>query len=185
MHSQLKPISGSSPTPFGSALEAMGASEKTSARFSDRLKAKTLREAAASLSAFDAVSIQLVQAFYKVRARQISPILRAHGFKLLRVTSRGTEIYPTMCDFEKRDVDRYRVEIDNQGPLAGQGYDYVRVQTAIMAAQADVVGLGWMISETMLNRTFIDGEGPKQGQEVAGVSRPYGMNLGTDYSQTP
>lgn len=176
---------GAGDTSFGTALKAIGASEKTAARFSDALKAKTLREAVASLSAFDAVSIKLVQAFYRVRATQVSPILHAHGFKLLRITSRGTEIYPTMCDFEKRDVDRYRVEIDSQGPLAGDGYNYVRVQTAIMAAQTQVVGLGWMISETMLNRTFIDGEGEKLGKEVAGVSRPYAMNLGTDYSKAP
>jgi len=39
-----------------------------------------------------------------------------------------------------------------------------------------------MLAETMLNRTFIDGEGPKQGKEIAGVSRPYAMSLGTDYS---
>jgi hypothetical protein len=38
-----------------------------------------------------------------------------------------------------------------------------------------------MISETMLIRVFIDGEGPTLGKEVAGVSRPYAMNLGTDY----
>jgi dethiobiotin synthetase len=31
----------------------------------------------------------------------------------------------------------------------------------------------------MLNRTFIDGEGDKQGKDVAGVSKPYGMKLGT------
>ncbi len=104
------------------------------------------------------------------------------GGELTQITSRGTEIYPTMCDFEKRDVDRYRVEIDSMGPLANEGFNYVRVQTAIMAAQSQIVARGWMISETMLNRTFIDGEGDKLGKEVAGVSRPYAMNLGTDYS---
>ncbi len=169
--------------PFGSALKAMNASEATIARYSNALKARTLRQAVDSLVEFDAVSIKLVQAFYRVRAGEISPILREYGFKLLRITSRGTEIYPTMCDFEKRDVDRYRVEIDSMGPLANEGFNYARVQTAIMAAQSEIVARGWMIAETMLNRTFIDGEGDRLGKEVAGVSRPYGMNLGANYSE--
>jgi hypothetical protein len=170
-------------TPFGSVLAGMGASEVTIARFCDALKSGTFQEAVDRLVAFDALSIKLVQSFYRVRAREVSPILQAHGFKLARITNRGTEIYPTMCDFEKRDVDRYRVEIDGQGPLAGQGYNYLRVQAAIMAVQCEVVSRGWMISETMLNRSFIDGEGDRLGKEVAGVSRPYAMNLGTNYSE--
>jgi len=170
-------------TSFGSALNAMNARAVTIARYSDALTARTLQQAVERLVAFDAVSIQLVQAFYRVRAQEVSPILREHGFMLLRITSRGTEIYPTMCDFEKRDVDRYRVEIDSEGPLANEGFNYVRVQAAIMAAQSQIVARGWMISETMLNRTFIDGEGDRRGKEVAGVSRPYAMNLGTNYSQ--
>ena len=170
-------------TTFGAALSTMNASEVTIGRYSDALKARTLAQAVEALRGFAAVSIQLIQAFYRVRAREISPILREHGFKLLRITSRGTEIYPTMCDFEKRDVDRYRVEIDREGPLANEGFNWVRLQTAIMAAQSQIVARGWVIAETMLNRTFIDGEGPGQGKEVAGVSRPYAMNLGTNYSQ--
>lgn len=174
---------GQASTPFGSALAAMHASPATIGRFSDGLKAGTLQQAVDRLAAFDAASIKLVQAFYRMRAREITPVLREHGFRLLRITSRGTEIYPTMCDFEKRDVDRYRIEIDRQGPLAGEEFNYARVQTAIMAVQSRVVALGWMISETMLNRTFIDGEGDRMGKEVAGVSRPYAMSLGTDYSE--
>jgi isocitrate/isopropylmalate dehydrogenase len=167
---------------FGDALKAMNASAVTIGRFSQALQAKSLRHAVEQLTAFDVASIKLVQAFYRVRVAEISPVLQRHGFTLLRITSRGTEIYPTMCDFEKRDVDRYRIAIDERGPLADQGFNYVVVQTAMMALQAEIVGLGWMLSETMLNRTFIDGEGSKQGHEVAGVSRPYAMNLGTDYS---
>lgn len=168
---------------FGDALERMSASASTVGRFSPALKAHTLQQASERLNAFAQASIQLVQAFYRVRAGQISPVLRQHGFKLLRITSRGTEIYPTMCDFEKRDVDRYRVAIDEQGPLANEGFNHLRIQTAIMEAQTQIVKLGWIISETMLNRTFIDGEGEKLGKEVAGVSKPYAMNLGTDYSR--
>ena len=66
--------------------------------------------------------------------------------------------------------------------MANEGFNHVRVQTEIMSVQTRAVALGWIISETMLNRTFIDVEGDKQGKEVAGVSKPYGMNLGTDYS---
>jgi hypothetical protein len=161
----------------------MNASEATIARYSDGLKTKTLEEAVDVLARFEAVSIKLVQAFYRVRAAEISPILRAEGFKLLRITSRGTEIYPTMCDFEKRDVDRYRVEIDGEGPLANEAFNHSRVQVAIMSAQSQLAARGWMICETMLNRTFIDGEGDNLGKEVAGVSRPYAMNLGTHYGQ--
>jgi hypothetical protein len=170
-------------TPFGAVLAGMNAGEATIARYSDALKARPLREVVDSLMKFDSLSIKLVQAFYRVRAEEIAPILREHGFRLLRITSRGTEIYPTMCDFEKRDVDRYRVEIDAAGPLANEGFNHVRVQTAIMAVQTQIVARGWMISETMLNRTFIDGEGDKLAREVAGVSRPYAMNLGTKYDQ--
>ncbi len=170
-------------TPFVTALAAMNASDETMARFSDSFKTLSLQQAVQDLANFDSVSIKLVQAFYRVRAQEISPILEAHGFKLLRITSRGTEIYPTMCDFEKRDVDRYRAAIDEMGPLANEGFNYARVQSAIMAAQSQIVACGWMISETMLNRTFIDGEGDRIGKEVAGVSRPYAMNLGTNYSE--
>lgn len=169
-------------TSFGSAVIAMNASASTIARYSDALKAKPLHQAVESLVHFDEVSIKLIQVFYRLRAAEIAPILKAHGFQLVRITSRGTEIYPTMCDFEKRDVDRYRVEIDTTGPLAKEGFNHLRIQTAIMAAKSQIVALGWIISETMLNRTFIDGEGPHQGKEVAGVSRPYAMNLGTNYS---
>jgi hypothetical protein len=34
----------------------------------------------------------------------------------------------------------------------------------------------------MIHCAFIDGEGGKPGKEVAGASKPYAMNLGTDYS---
>jgi hypothetical protein len=42
-----------------------------------------------------------------------------------------------------------------------------------------------MVCQMMLNRTFTDGEGDNLGKEVTGVSRPYGTNLGTDYSDDP
>ena len=166
---------------FGAFLKLMKASEITVNRFAAALQSKTLQQAADSLDAFDQASIKLIQAFYKVKASQISPILKEHGFKLLRITNRGTEIYPTMCDFEKREVDRYRIEVDFDGPLASAVFNHVRIQTSIMAAQARIAALGWTISETMLNRTFIDCEGSQEGKELAGVSKPYGMNLGTNY----
>ena len=84
--------------------DALAYAQAEAARYSDALKAEPLQEAVRRLLAFAEVSLQLPQAFYRVRAAEISPILREHGFKLLRITSRGTEIYPTMCDFEKRDV---------------------------------------------------------------------------------
>jgi len=167
---------------FGSALNGMNASATTIARFSEALRRTSLSEAAARLSAFDTASIRLIQSFYRVRASEITPLLQAHGFKLIRITSRGTEIYPTMCDLEKRDVDRYRVEIDPDGPLATHSCDCARIQCAIMAAKGCIVERGWMISETMLNRNFTDGEGEKQGKEIKGVSRPYAMNLGGNYA---
>jgi hypothetical protein len=82
----------------------------------------------------------------------------------------------------KRSVDRYRIEIDSEGPLAREGFNHVAIQTAILTVQARLVALGWILSETMLNRSFIDGEGERQGKELAGVSKPYAMNLGTNYS---
>jgi isocitrate/isopropylmalate dehydrogenase len=164
-------------------LATIEASASTTARYSEAFLALPLDKAAAAMSHFDAHSIQLIQAFYKVRAATISPILKSQGFKLVRITSRGTEIYPTMCDFEKRDVDRYRAEIDSTGPLHNKGYAYQRIQNAMMAVQAELADKGWMISESMLNRSFVDAEGDKQGTEYAGVSKPYAMNLGLDYSQ--
>ncbi len=166
---------------FGEALRLMKASELTIGRFAAAVKSMTLQEAAQSLLEFDRASIKLIQAFYKFKAQQISPILREHGFRLLRITSRGTEIYPTMCDFEKRSVDRYRIEIDAQGPLSKEMFNHARIQSTIFKAQTQIVALGWVISETMLNRTFIDGEGEHLGKELVGVSKPYGMNLGTNY----
>ena len=167
---------------FATALGEMHASAATIGRFSEALLALPCEAAVGLLTAFDAASIKLIQAFYRVRAAEISPLLQEHGFKLLRITSRGTEIYPTMCDFEKRDVDRYRVEIDPTGSLAHEAYNHAKVQCAIMAAKGRIVALGWVISETMLNRNFIDGEGANQGKEIAGVSRPYAMNLGENYT---
>ncbi len=57
-------------TPFGAVLTEMKASEGTIARFSDVLKAKTFQQAVDSLVRFSEVSIKLVQAFYRVRARR-------------------------------------------------------------------------------------------------------------------
>jgi hypothetical protein len=167
---------------LASVLQNISASAKTRGRFSDDLLAMPLFDAVQCLNSFDAASIKLIQAFYRVRADEIRPLLHAHGFNLVRITSRGTEIYPTMCDLEKRDVDRYRIEIDPTGPLAAHAFDYARIQCAIMAAKGCIVARGWIISETMLNRNFIDAEGDKQGKEITGVSRPYAMNLGTHYA---
>ncbi len=163
-------------------LQSISASSTTTGRFADSFQSESFSSAVEQLAAFDEVSIKLIQAFYRVRAGQISPILQKYGFMLVRITSRGTEIYPTMCDFEKRDVDRYRVEIDPSGSLAHQVYDAAAIQKAIMLAKSEVVSLGWVICETMLNRHFIDGEGAKQGVTIAGVSRPYAMNLGEHYA---
>lgn len=167
--------------PFETYLDTIHASAATKARFSQNLLALPLADAARLLSAFDQASIQLIQAFYLVKADEIKPILAQYGFQLVRITSRGTEIYPTMCDLEKRDVDRYRVEIDPTGPLAANN-DHTNVQIAIMRAKADIAALGWIISETMLNRNFTDAEGDKLGKEMTGVSRPYAMNLGHRYA---
>ena len=68
------------------------------------------------------------------------------------------------------------------GALASEEFNSARVQEAIFAVQTQLAGLGWTVCQMMLNRTFIDGEGDKLGKEVAGVSRPYATNLGTDYS---
>ncbi len=154
-----------------------------SARFSDRLTQANFRDAVVELENFDRESIKLVQSFYLVRAGELAPILASHGFKLARITSRGTEIYPTMCDFEKRDVDRFRAEIDPAGKLAHEGCNHSLVLAEVTAALADIAGKGWIVSETMLNRSFTDGEGTNQGREIAGVSVPYAKGLGTDYSE--
>ncbi len=153
-----------------------------SVRFSSELKKLEVRDALAALENFDRQSIRLIQAFYIERAAVVDSILQQHGFKLVRITSRGTEIYPTMCDFEKREVDRFRVEIDQNGALAAESHNLGLIQKAIMMAQSDLVTRGFIISETMLNRNFIDGEGAIKGREITGVSLPYAKDLGKNYT---
>jgi hypothetical protein len=46
-----------------------------------------------------------------------------------------------------------------------------------------LIGKGWIISESTLNRVFIDGEGPKPGEEISGVTVPYAKGLGVNYSR--
>ncbi|GEM_PF-47387 len=166
---------------FNQVLDDLNAGEAFASRFSDGLKQNTFHNALSALEKFDQQSIKLVQSFYLARAQEIHLILEGHGFKLVRATSRGTEIYPTMCDFEKRDVDRFRVEIDPAGKLVQEGHNYALVQAEIFAAQAEITERGWIIAETMLNRSFTDGEGPNKGKEVSGVSTPYAKGLGTNY----
>lgn len=167
---------------FAQLLNEMNVGQNFSERFSVSLKQMNSQQALVALEHFERESIKLVQSFYLVRARVLDPILHAHGFILARATSRGTEIYPTMCDFEKRDVDRFRIEVDPEGKLANEGYNHVLVQSKMMAALADIASKGWIISETMLNRSFTDGEGTKKGLEISGVSVPYAKSLGTNYA---
>lgn len=167
---------------LGEILREIEAGAAFTERFCPRLMQTNFRNAVAELEAFDQAGIQLVQSFYRVCAAELSPILTARGFQLVRITSRGTEIYPTMCDFEKRDVDRFRVEIDPAGPLAADGLDQTRILSAVAEALTDIAAQGWVVSEMMLNRSFTDGEGPNQGRAISGVSVPYAKSLGSDYS---
>jgi isocitrate/isopropylmalate dehydrogenase len=168
---------------LGQVLETLHLAESFSPRFASSLLQTPFAKAVEQIETFTRHSIQLIQAFYLTRVAAADPILREHGFKIVRVTSRGTEIYPTMCDFEKRDVDRFRVELDPDGKLANEGFSHAQVQSHIMQAQEKLTRMGWVIAETMLNRSFTDGEGSLQGQEISGVSVPYAKALGTDYSQ--
>jgi hypothetical protein len=168
---------------LGQVLETLHLAEYFSPRFASSLLQTPFAKAVEQIETFTRHSIQLIQAFYLTRVAAADPILREHGFKIVRVTSRGTEIYPTMCDFEKRDVDRFRVELDPDGKLANEGFSHAQVQSHIMQAQEKLTRMGWVIAETMLNRSFTDGEGSLQGQEISGVSVPYAKALGTDYSQ--
>lgn len=167
---------------FDELLNESGLGRDFSARFASELKKLEARNVLAALENFDRQSIRLIQAFYIERATTVDSILRQHGFKLVRITSRGTEIYPTMCDFEKREVDRFRVEIDQNGVLASESHNLGLIQKAIMMAQTDLVTRGFIISETMLNRNFIDGEGASKGREITGVSLPYAKDLGKNYT---
>ncbi len=167
---------------FDELLNESGLGGNFSARFAGELKKLEARNVLAALENFDRQSIRLIQAFYLERATTADSILRQHGFKLVRITSRGTEIYPTMCDFEKREVDRFRVEIDQNGALAAETHNLGLIQKAIMMAQTDLVTRGFIISETMLNRNFIDGEGASKGREITGVSLPYAKDLGKNYT---
>jgi isocitrate/isopropylmalate dehydrogenase len=169
---------------FGQVIEEMNLGEEFSEHFSDNFKGGNFFNSVSALLKFEQESIRLIQSFYRARANEIEPILKKYGFKLARITSRGTEIYPTMCDFEKRDVDRFRVEIDPASELAQEEYDHAQVQSEIMSAQAEIAKKGWVIAETVLNRNFTDGEGPNKGRQVSGVSVPYGKNLGSNYVES-
>jgi hypothetical protein len=170
---------------LGQALAVMELGGVFSPRFSENLLRSGLPGAIKALEYFARESIKLVQSFYIVRAQELEPILKRHGFRLARAMSRGTEIYPTMCDFEKRDVDRYRVEIDPEGKLAQEGTQHALVQSGMMAVQAEIAAKDWIVSEITLNRVFIDGEGPRKGEEISGVTVPYAKDLGTNYSRRP
>lgn len=173
---------------FGQALREMGMNEAFYSRFSEGLSRNSFRSALGELENFDRNSIRLIQSFYCARAQELEPTLGEHGFKLARITSRGTEIYPTMCDFEKRQVDRYRVEMDPLGPLANianDSFNHAILQVKIAAIQGEMAKRGWMVAETILNRNFIDGEGPRFGVSLPGVSVPYARDLGTNYAKKP
>ena len=167
---------------FGQLLRDIGL-EKMADRFSDSLKQNNAENAITQLEKFDEKSIELVQAFYKARAAEIEPILEKHGFKLARITSRGTEIFPTMGDFEKRDVDHFRVEIDPKGKLAHHNHEMETVQTEMLKVQEELVASGWIISESTLNRNFMDGEGPHTDKITKGASKAYGAGLGKSYAR--
>jgi isocitrate/isopropylmalate dehydrogenase len=167
--------------PFGRVIEArFGA--PLAARFAKALREQSFTEALAQLEQFRTQGIRLIQSFYLSRHRAVEGVLAKHGFRLARITSRGTEIFPTMLDFEKRAVDRFRVELDPTGPLSGKEYECARVQQAIAKVLGEMTAKGWTISEMMLNRVFIDAEGPKAGTQTNGVSLPYAMGLGDRYA---
>ena len=170
------------PSRFGELLTEMNFPDSFSGRFAEDIKQLSVSDAVAALEKFDVESIKLIQSFYRARARELEPVLKEHGFQLARITSRGTEIYPTMCDFEKRDVDRYRIEIDPNSSLVQQQNNGAHVQVQILSVQSAMARKGWIISETMLNRSFTDGEGASKGKEMSGVSVPYAKNLGNNYS---
>lgn len=138
-------------------------------------------EAMNQLENFNSHSIKLIQAFYYSRARQIAPVLKEYGFVLARITSRGTEIYPTMGDFEKREVDRFRVEVDPNGPLANLTSHHYTMVTKISQVQQEMAKKHWIVVEKILNRLFTDVSGPHAAKEKAGVSLPYAKSLGVDY----
>lgn len=133
------------------------------------------------LDLFNAESIKLIQSFYYVRAKEFRPVLRKHGFELVRTTSRGTEIFPTMCDFEKREVDRYRVEIDPNGPLVGLNGNQSDMAIRVSLVQQEMARKHWIVVEKILNRQYCDVSGPQEGKLRPGVSVPYGKSLGVNY----
>lgn len=149
--------------------------------FSSQFLQLSTTEAMNQLENFNAHSIKLIQSFYYARAKEISPILQKNGFHLVRITSRGTEIFPTMCDYEKREVDRFRIEIDPNGPLAGATAHQFQVAAKVAQVQVEMAKRHWILVETILNRPFVDISGPHAGKERAGVSLPYAKSLGANY----
>ncbi len=133
------------------------------------------------LAEFATISKTLIQCLYLNIVEEVSPLATQHGFKLIRLTNRGTEVYPTIGDPEIRDIHRIRMEIDTEGPLANQKDDIKVIQLAAIQLHHDIVSKGWIVTQALLNRNFIDGEGPQQGKLQKGVSKPYGVNLGQKY----
>jgi hypothetical protein len=150
--------------------------------FNDKFLAKSAVDAEKELSNFAANSKQLVQSLYLTMDEELTDILKKHGFKMVRMTSRGTEMFPTMGDSETREVHRVRIEVDEKGALADKVYNLKVVQDAMLNVEKELIAKGWILPEVMLNRQFKDGEGPKfvAGQDgwVNGVSMAYGNGLG-------
>lgn len=102
---------------FDIAMSALNLGDEFISRFSTHIKRDSFSKAVGAVENFTKNSLRLIQIFYIIRAEEAKIVLKKYGFKLVRITSRGTEIYPTMCDFEKREIDHYRVEVDPNGKL--------------------------------------------------------------------
>ncbi|MDX1974993.1 MAG: isocitrate/isopropylmalate family dehydrogenase [Rickettsiales bacterium] len=165
---------------LGEVLTELKVSDSISGRFAASLKNEKFAAAVEQLDNFAKQSIKLTQAFYSVRKDQVNGVLVKHGFKLAHITSRGTEVFPTMGDLEKREVDGYRILVDDENP-ALRGASNQVIQQAMTKVVDEMAEKGWVISETLLNRNFIDGEGAKQGQEIKGVSKSYATGMGSRY----
>lgn len=165
---------------FENTLVSSGLAASFAQHFSGNFLHLSTTEAMNQLENFNAHSIKLIQSFYYARAKEISPVLQKNGFQLVRITSRGTEIFPTMCDYEKREVDRFRIEVDPNGPLAATTHQH-QVATRVAQVQVEMAKRHWALVETILNRPYIDISGPHAGKERPGVSLPYAKSLGANY----
>ncbi|MBS0235909.1 MAG: hypothetical protein JSS50_01065 [Proteobacteria bacterium] len=157
-------------------LKSLGIPDEITERFSESLLEQKAAPAVQKLQEFVRNSRELVKCLYSYIAAKAKVVGDAHGFELLRITNRGTEVYPTIGDLDIRTIHRLRYGLKAEA-AANSG----KPQELSSALYQDLLKEGFLIAQWLLNRDFYDTEGPNAGQQQKGLSKAYGTGLGEKY----